>query len=194
MSCFGRFYFFFFNDTATTEIYTLSLHDALPISTSFFASATVSALVGPKTCCICWRSSSLSFPPPPPYGPPPIPGIPMRTPPRPPPPPPPLPLSAPRASCIFLRGSSLSSRFSFQAPRIDVRGFTGALCSAGRASGDDGGCGCAAGNGPAGACALAPAGQPATTSPRLLAATKILKFLEFIMAISRVRIFHAQHS
>ncbi len=24
---------FFFNDTATTEIYTLSLHDALPIST-----------------------------------------------------------------------------------------------------------------------------------------------------------------
>src|SRR3712207_1589096 len=27
MSC-----FFFFNDTATTEIYTLSLHDALPIS------------------------------------------------------------------------------------------------------------------------------------------------------------------
>ena len=34
---FGAFYtlvllFFFFNDTATTEIYTLSLHDALPIS------------------------------------------------------------------------------------------------------------------------------------------------------------------
>src|SRR5438105_13103331 len=28
LSCF----FFFFNDTATTEIYTLSLHDALPIS------------------------------------------------------------------------------------------------------------------------------------------------------------------
>src|SRR3989449_9698218 len=27
-----RFFFFFFNDTATTEIYTLSLHDALPIS------------------------------------------------------------------------------------------------------------------------------------------------------------------
>src|SRR2546426_6814778 len=26
--------FFFFNDTATTEIYTLSLHDALPISRS----------------------------------------------------------------------------------------------------------------------------------------------------------------
>src|SRR3712207_8896404 len=27
-------YFFFFNDTATTEIYTLSLHDALPIFSS----------------------------------------------------------------------------------------------------------------------------------------------------------------
>src|SRR5258706_5287617 len=29
------FSFFFFNDTATTEIYTLSLHDALPISWTF---------------------------------------------------------------------------------------------------------------------------------------------------------------
>src|SRR2546429_1571252 len=29
------FLFFFFNDTATTEIYTLSLHDALPISAEF---------------------------------------------------------------------------------------------------------------------------------------------------------------
>src|SRR3712207_7326742 len=28
----GHVHFFFFNDTATTEIYTLSLHDALPIS------------------------------------------------------------------------------------------------------------------------------------------------------------------
>src|SRR2546423_9382776 len=27
----SSFVFFFFNDTATTEIYTLSLHDALPI-------------------------------------------------------------------------------------------------------------------------------------------------------------------
>src|SRR5215211_8004866 len=35
---------FFFNDTATTEIYTLSLHDALPISLSpvFPAEATTS--------------------------------------------------------------------------------------------------------------------------------------------------------
>src|SRR5450432_4691261 len=32
--CYFKYYinfFFFFNDTATTEIYTLSLHDALPI-------------------------------------------------------------------------------------------------------------------------------------------------------------------
>src|SRR5256885_8074888 len=29
-----NFFFFFFNDTATTEIYTLSLHDALPISSA----------------------------------------------------------------------------------------------------------------------------------------------------------------
>src|SRR5258708_33606314 len=28
----GVLFIFFFNDTATTEIYTLSLHDALPIS------------------------------------------------------------------------------------------------------------------------------------------------------------------
>src|SRR6266480_7799136 len=32
---------FFFNDTATTEIYTLSLHDALPISPQIEAAAVV---------------------------------------------------------------------------------------------------------------------------------------------------------
>src|SRR5256885_9217538 len=41
--------FFFFNDTATTEIYTLSLHDALPISD------------GPRRytlpAFLCWRPS-----------------------------------------------------------------------------------------------------------------------------------------
>src|SRR5438132_5934102 len=31
---FSTLTFFFFNDTATTEIYTLSLHDALPISST----------------------------------------------------------------------------------------------------------------------------------------------------------------
>src|SRR5256885_8460362 len=34
LSAYNLFFFFFFNDTATTEIYTLSLHDALPISRS----------------------------------------------------------------------------------------------------------------------------------------------------------------
>src|SRR2546430_11529496 len=33
IACSASRVFFFFNDTATTEIYTLSLHDALPIST-----------------------------------------------------------------------------------------------------------------------------------------------------------------
>src|SRR5258708_15035556 len=32
---------FFFNDTATTEIYTLSLHDALPISKEYSAPTTM---------------------------------------------------------------------------------------------------------------------------------------------------------
>src|SRR5260370_36355149 len=32
--------FFFFNDTATTEIYTLSLHDALPISDGVVVAST----------------------------------------------------------------------------------------------------------------------------------------------------------
>src|SRR2546429_3211357 len=36
--------FFFFNDTATTEIYTLSLHDALPISCRASISAWLSMM------------------------------------------------------------------------------------------------------------------------------------------------------
>src|SRR3990172_9535502 len=35
--------FFFFNDTATTEIYTLSLHDALPISRAGYCDRIVTA-------------------------------------------------------------------------------------------------------------------------------------------------------
>src|SRR2546422_7040553 len=41
------FIFFFFNDTATTEIYTLSLHDALPISPRRRACSTSCA---PSSC------------------------------------------------------------------------------------------------------------------------------------------------
>src|SRR5256885_8920227 len=45
------FIYFFFNDTATTEIYTLSLHDALPISTS----AGVSDVI--RTAAPAWDRS-----------------------------------------------------------------------------------------------------------------------------------------
>src|SRR3712207_7124248 len=38
-------FLFFFNDTATTEIYTLSLHDALPISLSTAAALRAAARV-----------------------------------------------------------------------------------------------------------------------------------------------------
>src|SRR5437867_9793536 len=46
---FDFFTFFFFNDTATTEIYTLSLHDALPI---FRRSASA---------CLAWDGASNSW-------------------------------------------------------------------------------------------------------------------------------------
>src|SRR5256885_8013603 len=41
MFVFLDFFFFFFNDTATTEIYTLSLHDALPIFVELHAMRTL---------------------------------------------------------------------------------------------------------------------------------------------------------
>ena len=41
LSIFHVLFFFFFNDTATTEIYTLSLHDALPICLIIFQTALV---------------------------------------------------------------------------------------------------------------------------------------------------------
>src|SRR2546422_2831190 len=44
--------FFFFNDTATTEIYTLSLHDALPIYTRKIA------------CAASWPVRSAMYTPP----------------------------------------------------------------------------------------------------------------------------------
>src|SRR2546423_11793299 len=44
--------FFFFNDTATTEIYTLSLHDALPIwARPHLASGTATPDAGVKRGC-----------------------------------------------------------------------------------------------------------------------------------------------
>src|SRR5687767_15620226 len=44
------FLFFFFNDTATTEIYTLSLHDALPISRNRASSRGGGASHGDPLC------------------------------------------------------------------------------------------------------------------------------------------------
>src|SRR6202035_6173794 len=43
------FAFFFFNDTATTEIYTLSLHDALPICRAFPSHAHIAGR-RPRVC------------------------------------------------------------------------------------------------------------------------------------------------
>src|SRR2546430_7504377 len=68
--------FFFFNDTATTEIYTLSLHDALPIWADRLLFEPIAAPAPPtsrvggagavSTCqarifvLACWNSSSVS--------------------------------------------------------------------------------------------------------------------------------------
>src|SRR3712207_9322276 len=57
---------FFFNDTATTEIYTLSLHDALPISVMNTALTTIMTppMVGVPvfTRCVWGPSSRTRFP------------------------------------------------------------------------------------------------------------------------------------
>src|SRR5258706_3603949 len=50
-----RFFFFFFNDTATTEIYPLSLHDALPISAK-----TLDSLPGVRIWGRCFTSNGLT--------------------------------------------------------------------------------------------------------------------------------------
>src|SRR6266511_5214027 len=49
-------FFFFFNATATTEIYTLSLHDALPISASTAPKALVAAYTA-RSGAPCWPRS-----------------------------------------------------------------------------------------------------------------------------------------
>src|SRR5436190_18683352 len=48
-------FFFFFNDAATTEIYTLSLHDALPIS-MIHEPAKMAAVHSKLNACGSWRS------------------------------------------------------------------------------------------------------------------------------------------
>src|SRR2546425_11989111 len=54
--------FFFFNDTATTEIYTLSLHDALPISRRPRRLWRFTARAGPGGTRSLARAGSLARP------------------------------------------------------------------------------------------------------------------------------------
>src|SRR3989454_10840853 len=59
VSVFVSLFFFFFNDTATTEIYTLSLHDALPISSP--SAACRSSWPACSRCFVrAWRSVTSS--------------------------------------------------------------------------------------------------------------------------------------
>src|SRR2546422_3090655 len=51
------FYLFFFNDTATTEIYTLSLHDALPISGKPLTGPTRRRRISSSRGCITGKIS-----------------------------------------------------------------------------------------------------------------------------------------
>src|SRR2546426_5869281 len=57
------FFFFFFNDTATTEIYTLSLHDALPISAAWRWSMPGLCRGCPREACgrLCRRDPARDF-------------------------------------------------------------------------------------------------------------------------------------
>src|SRR3712207_9010660 len=55
--------FFFFNDTATTEIYTLSLHDALPISRASSESASMTCPTAAVVPPIRTSSSSAAVSP-----------------------------------------------------------------------------------------------------------------------------------
>src|SRR2546425_4072481 len=56
----SSFSLFFFNDTATTEIYTLSLHDALPISTPAGRPAAPSCSSPTLTARTCARTANSS--------------------------------------------------------------------------------------------------------------------------------------
>src|SRR2546429_5063283 len=57
---------FFFNDTATTEIYTLSLHDALPIfepSSATTCSSRTTASISTFRCCAGSRPDGKAWTP-----------------------------------------------------------------------------------------------------------------------------------
>src|SRR3712207_9455158 len=51
-------FYFFFNDTATTEIYTLSLHDALPISHADRRAQSPASSAEKQPAPRCWPSCS----------------------------------------------------------------------------------------------------------------------------------------
>src|SRR3712207_7650023 len=70
------FFSFFFNDTATTEIYTLSLHDALPISPADGERHRVPTAVGSRTAP--GRGQGMPYGPRLHWGP--APGVPLRRP------------------------------------------------------------------------------------------------------------------
>src|SRR3712207_8346335 len=53
-------FYFFFNDTATTEIYTLSLHDALPISAAASLSSPQIRSIGLCSWAVYFGSHSSS--------------------------------------------------------------------------------------------------------------------------------------
>src|SRR6478736_8329685 len=59
-SVFLSFIFFFFNDTATTEIYTLSLHDALPITCWPAAGSSTWTPYRPLVCTTDRKSTPLN--------------------------------------------------------------------------------------------------------------------------------------
>src|SRR2546422_11182546 len=63
-SCLCHLYlFFFFNDTATTEIYTLSLHDALPISAIAWRLMWDTKVILLPAGGPCWGGACLQEPP-----------------------------------------------------------------------------------------------------------------------------------
>src|SRR2546430_15777517 len=55
-----NFDFFFFNDTATTEIYTLSLHDALPIFANGFVFISAQAPIAPGAKAGEWAAPDVA--------------------------------------------------------------------------------------------------------------------------------------
>src|SRR3712207_7227755 len=69
--CANYCHLFFFNDTATTEIYTLSLHDALPISIKALCRSVSGAIMpipggactalSQSTCCNFLRARRTGF-------------------------------------------------------------------------------------------------------------------------------------